>query len=162
MKAELYLDLTIRSMTEYKTVEGHEIKVGEYYETRQGSKAQVIVFKSNITNDYPVVAEMIDGSVNELSINGAWIIGENDPGDLMRPWVDKEKKKVYKLSDMWVIWFRNEGFVHEPIEKSKLYECKCEALNFVNLNDDSSIFPIAITKADATEFYEGEGLEGIK
>ena len=148
-------------MTEYKTVEGHEIKAGQYYETRAGTKAKIIAI--DIDNDYicPIVARHLRGGVSSHTVNGAHMVREESDEDLMRPWVEKEEKKVYKLSEMWVCWHRNKNFYYDPIEKSKLYKSKSEVLNWANtVGPDSYLVLLAITKADATEFVEGEGLDG--
>jgi len=146
-------------MTEYKTVEGHEIKAGQYYETRAGTKAKIIAI--DIDNDYicPIVARHLRGGVSSHTVNGAHMVREESDEDLMRPWVEKEEKKVYKLSEMWVVWFRREDFYYDPISKSKLYKSKEEIIETLKNKEDSFEVPVAITRADATEFVEGEGLD---
>jgi hypothetical protein len=59
------------------------------------------------------------------------------------------EKKVYKLSEMYKGWYR----IGMRLETTGFYNSK-ESVKFGNGN----LF-IAITRADATEFYEGEGLD---
>jgi len=87
------------------------------------------------------------------------------------------KKKTYKLSEMWKIWWHVQKWDLITLEErdkiqhiqTRIFYSKSEALKFYtsypdNFADDD-VFAvgvngecIAITPADATEFYEGEGL----
>ncbi len=59
------------------------------------------------------------------------------------------EKKVYKLSEMWKGWVST-------------YTGYCQTACFYAKEDITKYYPfeflMAITRADATEFYEGEGL----
>jgi len=59
------------------------------------------------------------------------------------------EKKLYKLSDMWKGWYSLPRDV--IMEGDYYYQNQNDIPKHQNL--------IAITPADATEFYEGEGLE---
>ena len=63
----------------------------------------------------------------------------------------KPVKQTYKLSDMWVLWTRTARGVN--IVKSCLIPTLEDAKNMA-CND-----AVAITRADAQEFFEGENLE---
>lgn len=68
----------------------------------------------------------------------------------------KEEKKVYKLSEMWVAWFANDftgSTAYRKGEWAYLYKQQC-----FKMAEESGRL-IAITPADATEFYFGEGLD---
>lgn len=61
--------------------------------------------------------------------------------------------KVYKLSEMWKKWFRIAN-KNSMMISSFIFESKEEALAH-----NSAYLVLAITPADATEFYEGQNLE---
>ncbi len=64
----------------------------------------------------------------------------------------KEEKKTYKLSELWVGWLHN-------LERGNEFD---RTRYFTSISDLKKAWPdggfIAITRADATEFFSGEGL----
>ncbi len=73
-----------------------------------------------------------------------------------------KSKKTYKISEMWRVWYRplplhatNIGFVSELSFKIFHLEKQANAWS----QNAGLVKILAITRADATEFYEGEGLE---
>jgi len=66
---------------------------------------------------------------------------------------EAEDKKVYKLSEMWKGWYRHECGVCVDVF---YYETVKQAYD--NEGNEQGWPVVAITRADATEFYEGEGL----
>lgn len=60
-------------------------------------------------------------------------------------------KKVYKLSDMWKGWYKEDG--RNWISCTEYFESK---ENLLKQLDKKGL--LAITKADATDFYQGQGL----
>lgn len=71
----------------------------------------------------------------------------------------KEKTRTYKLKDMYLLWYINgedinaDGFISKPAALA--YKERLESA----FTEKTTMRFIAITRADATEFYEGEGLE---
>lgn len=63
----------------------------------------------------------------------------------------KPEKKTYKLSEMWKGWyyFKDRGIIQTPF-----FENKKEVADHTGMTTTL----LAITRANATEFYEGEGL----
>ncbi len=71
--------------------------------------------------------------------------------DFLRPPEKPVLKQVYNLKEMWVCWY-DYG---DKIARGKfIYKNKIEAFQ----EDNGLLRPIAITHADATTFYEGQGL----
>lgn len=153
----------------YTTVEGHEIEVGGEYETRGKTKAKVLGF----TPDGFIIGwEYIDeevtggeGSYDEcMWKNGGIEHAFHTQHDLMRPWKEKkekeEPKKTYKLSEMWKVWhFPICGDLNFIPVRSDDFRNKEEAEHFAShWSEKRDGIVLAITRADATEFYEGEGL----
>lgn len=72
-----------------------------------------------------------------------------------------EPKKQYKLSEMWKVWYRHEITYGVDVEHLNcmfaLSKAEAQVIaEQMKYNDDS--VPVAITRADAQEFYEGQGL----
>jgi len=63
----------------------------------------------------------------------------------------KPEKQTYKLSEMWIAW-EDEG--DNRISQSSAFTVLQSAQTYAKHVD-----ALALTRADATEFYEGEGLE---
>ncbi len=72
-----------------------EIKVGEFYKTRCGEKAEIVYAFKNNTNDYPFLAVLHKNSGTQYEItvtnDGLYITGKTDPDDLIAPWPKKVK-----------------------------------------------------------------------
>jgi hypothetical protein len=77
-------------MTEYKTIEGHPIEVGKWYETRNEKRVYVIGFNV-YDNHYPVVGTNENGALRQWG-GGGQFADANYEHDLMRP--APEKKPV--------------------------------------------------------------------
>lgn len=88
-------------------------------------------------------------------------------------------KETYKLSELWKVWWHVDKWDLLDLEKrdkvshiqTRIFYSKSEALEFAQSYpdhfSDEDIFAVgvngwclAITRADATEFYKGEGLDG--
>ncbi len=67
------------------------------------------------------------------------------------------KKKVYKLNDMWKIWWHVEDKPNQ-IYSAMSSDKKELELPFLSSSGKKGII-LAITRADAIEFFEGEGLD---
>lgn len=82
-------------MTEIKctTVEGHQIKVGEFYETRNGKKAFVFYISSPLRSDGTSagIHFVLEGCLSPWYCDerGNFTLVEHSY-DLMRPWVEKK------------------------------------------------------------------------
>lgn len=63
----------------------------------------------------------------------------------------KLEKKIYKFSEMWIGWYY---YNERGIIQTLLFENKKEVVDHTGMTTTL----LAITRADATEFYEGEGL----
>jgi hypothetical protein len=68
-------------------------------------------------------------------------------------------KPTYKLSDMWKVWHLNIPHNYGEVLQS-VFLTRDLAIGFAeHINGTTASYPaLAITKADATEFTEGEGL----
>jgi len=91
---------------------------------------------------------------NILDCDRSFDIGDAEPEmpkdyfkDIIPP------KKHYKLSEMWKVWFMGgrDGIIVNAVFTSIVVAKSW-------MGDRGSLTFIAITRADATEFYEGEGL----
>jgi len=73
-------------------------------------------------------------------------------------WPEEPKKteKQYKLSEMWKVWAREADAIGCFDEDR--FETLEEARNWARIKLMVPDTVVAITRADATEFYEGEGL----
>ncbi len=80
---------------EYKTIEGHKIKIGECYETRDGRKAFVCDFHPDFR--FPVRGSSAHEDSLTWCENGEFDYGMSE-FDLMRPW--KEDKKLVVTDEM--------------------------------------------------------------
>ena len=158
--------MTGKKDAKYTTVEGHEIVRDGEYETRDGNKFIVIGFYNNVGGGKVVGYYETESSLDYDENWGAYLTtGKfyddcDDSNDLMRPWVEKPEKKVYKLSEMRKVWYRNEqgsgNFRKDELHTTTLTCSAYAATQWIGYN---GINVLAITRADATEFYEGEGLE---
>lgn len=164
-------------MTKYE-INGREVKVGDFMETRDGQKAIISFLYAG--ND---ISWVIRGIVLGQSCGSEWLkdgrYGSHTPHswDLISHWEDKcrctipnthfysvetdkttcigcnfEVKyiKHYKLSEMWKIWYKNpiDGTIGNYLWEGEK-EFYPKRLDFIKL---------AITKGDAQEFFLGEGL----
>ncbi len=142
----------------YTTVEGHEIKEEGFYETRGGRK----VFIYRLTSGAKGLFVGKDEVFAVWNRYGRYDYSERDSKhDIMRPWRKEKtpipKRKIYKLSEIWKIWLLSTS--GERTLYSWTFLTKAEALDCAKKQlDDNLDIPLAITLADATEFYEGEGL----
>ena len=140
---------------EYKTEEGHEIVRDGEYETRSKDKATILGFAPDIKNC--VIGFVVDeDGVMTQSWNKKGLLNDEVyfGYDIMRPWVEgpKKEEKIYKLSEMWRLWYWGVG-PHGSCIKCDFYpELKQAKAQSTGYN------AVAITRADATEFTEGEGL----
>jgi len=86
---------------------------------------------------------------------------KGDPSSKPCPAFAEPEKKQYKLSEMWKVWFRHEITYGVDVEHLNcmfaLSKTGAQVIAEQMEYNDNSI-PVAITRADATEFYEGEGL----
>lgn len=67
-----------------------------------------------------------------------------------------EERKQYKLSEMWKVWYAEDGKVGI---KTLVLETSSGADYYSDNLISNGCEVLAITRADATEFYEGEGLD---
>ena len=75
---------------------------------------------------------------------------------------EPKTEKQYKLSEMWKVWYVGGLMYGDAIDYLDSHivfgKGDAEQLAFhIELNDDGDV--VAITRADATEFTEGEGLD---
>lgn len=79
-----------------------------------------------------------------------------DCNDLSYAQIHWPERKIYKLSEMWKVWLRD---IHDGsiFGGTTLFLTKKEAYHRMKKFDSCEI--IAITRSNATEFYEGEGLD---
>lgn len=73
----------------------------------------------------------------------------------------QQQKKVYKLSHLWKIWIRNERDNERDNELfigERYYESFQGARQAASVPLYRTFKVIAVTRGDATECYEGEGL----
>ena len=120
-----------------------------------------------------IEAKLRDGTVKKLGLAGKikW------PWDKMYPEFDivefrilpqEDKpapKKQYKLSEMWKVWYH---FLRYDVDDTDIEECGIQQTSFIHLHQakkwaqhcsECGDTPVAITRADATEFYEGQNLQ---
>lgn len=136
----------------YKTVEGHDIKSGECYEMRSGGK----MFVSTLLRER--IYGIREGSLTQREWTNE---GREKDGiitmDIVRPYEEKDSavpyKKVYRLNEMWCGWFFGGKYIYRSLTA---FPTRHDALVNMRGNGDRLL---AIVHADATEFYEGEGLE---
>lgn len=79
----------------YRTVEGHEIKVGEYYQTRSGKKVFIfLIYPKTEQYNYPINGVIVNNEdIQAWQISGYEYESDLRESDLMRPW-PKEKIEV--------------------------------------------------------------------
>jgi len=138
-------------MSKYTTVEGHEIIRDGEYENRDGGKVTVLGFTDNV--EHSVIGVCL-GIAEDWGHDGRhYDYYCNYSGyDLMRPW--KEEPKRYDLKDMYMGSYI--GHRHNGLYRTPPFHTQKEVLAYSNEN---AMELIAITKADATGFYEGEGVD---
>jgi len=152
--------------TEYKTIDGHPIVIGGEYATREGLR--VIVFRIRRAVAHFILLDR-DDSIGQVYLDKQYRGYSND---LMRPCNFSElkigengvvvsPKKTYKLSEMWKGWiydsFTTAGIKYELYKETSFFHTKEAVLKACEEAGQHEL--MAITRADATEFYEGEGLD---
>lgn len=70
----------------------------------------------------------------------------------------KPKPKVYKLSEMWKVWMED---IHtgEIVCGNVYLKTREQAIHYADKWGANDYYILAITRGDATEFYEAEGLD---
>lgn len=76
-----------KRMTRFTTVEGHEVKVGECYEIRDGSKVYIIT----VTNEeFKNIIGYLENGLGMVWESNGKEVEQLQFYDLMRPWVEKK------------------------------------------------------------------------
>lgn len=83
---------------------------------------------------------------------------EPDPADIIAYRIVEEPKKKYKLSEMWKVWHKEDCKDGDQAIYNILYSSRELAISEAKEMYRPDL--LAITPANATEFYEGEGLDG--
>lgn len=81
-------------MTTHK-INGHEVKPGDYWKTRDGMKA--IIYAVHDQDDYPIHGATLNKDewhAVTWSLSGEEILGEKLPSDLIEPWTEKKNVKL--------------------------------------------------------------------
>jgi len=125
-----------------------------YYKRRDGHRFCVASVSRPCKEGYTILGYLDNGSVAVLKDSGRFNSSPNVTGaDIVAVWEEpKPEPKKYDLSQMWKVWRGNSKGVYSDgnfFYSRVTAQYAAEALTEV----------LAITRADATSFYEGEGLE---
>lgn len=123
-----------------------------FWKTKGGHKVEILAIRET----------MAIGYIHSLASAHLWKVdgiycgyGELSSIDIVSKWV--EPKKVYKLNEMWCAWI-NPACAGSEIYHLKFFTKKA-AQEYAIILKEAGEIPVAIIRADATEFFEGEGLE---